>query len=50
MQEYKRQKVALESQVKEIQKRSVDHDTHLRVIDAWWSQVSLFCNILFGFC
>jgi hypothetical protein len=40
MQEYKREKNILESQIKEVQKRSVDHDDHLRVIDAWWSQVS----------
>jgi hypothetical protein len=39
MLEYKREKSTLESQLKDIQKRSVDHDDHLRVIDAWWSQV-----------
>lgn len=39
MQEYKRQKANLESQLKEIQKRSVDHDDHLRIIDAWFSQL-----------
>jgi hypothetical protein len=39
MLEYKREKATLESQLKDIQKRSVDHDDHLRVIDAWWSQV-----------
>ncbi|RDW78399.1 hypothetical protein BP5796_06251 [Coleophoma crateriformis] len=39
MLEYKREKATLESQLKDIQKRSVDHDKHLRVVDAWWSQV-----------
>jgi hypothetical protein len=40
MLEYKREKATLESQLKDLQKRSTDHDDHLRVIDAWWSQVS----------
>lgn len=39
MLEYKREKATLESQLKDVQKRSTDHDDHLRVIDAWWSQV-----------
>ena len=39
MLEYRREKATLESQLKDVQKRSVDHDDHLRVIDAWWSQV-----------
>lgn len=41
MLEYKRQKATLESQFRDIQKKSVDHDDHLRVVDAWWSQVCL---------
>lgn len=40
MLEYKREKATLESQLKDVQKRSVDHDDHLRIIDAWWSQVN----------
>ena len=40
MLEYKREKATLESQMKDVQKRAVDHDDHLRVIDAWWSQVT----------
>ena len=40
MLEYKREKATLESQLRDVQKRSVDHDDHLRVIDAWWSQVN----------
>jgi hypothetical protein len=39
MLEYKREKATLEAQLKDIQKRSANHDDHLRVIDAWWSQV-----------
>ncbi|TAQ85887.1 hypothetical protein B7494_g5799 [Chlorociboria aeruginascens] len=39
MLEYKREKATLESQLKDVQKRSVDHDDHLRIIDAWWSQL-----------
>jgi hypothetical protein len=44
MLEYKREKATLESQLKDIQKRSSDHDDHLRVVDAWWSQVNLHCS------
>jgi hypothetical protein len=40
MLEYKREKATLESQLKDVQKRSSDHDDHLRIIDAWWSQVN----------
>ena len=39
MLEYKREKATLEAQLKDAQKRSTDHDDHLRIIDAWWSQV-----------
>lgn len=39
MQEYKREKSILESQLRDVQKKSTDHDDHLRVVDAWWSQV-----------
>lgn len=46
MLEYKREKATLESQLKDVQKRSTDHDDHLRVIDAWWSQVNdISCEI-----
>lgn len=41
MQEYKRERDTLASQLKDAQKKAVDHDDHLRVIDAWWSQVIL---------
>ncbi|ELR03455.1 E3 ubiquitin-protein ligase bre1 [Pseudogymnoascus destructans] len=39
MTEYKREKALLESELKDVRKRSVDHDDHLRVVDAWWSQL-----------
>ncbi len=39
MQEYKRDKATLESELKDVKRRSVEHDDHLRVVDAWWSQV-----------
>ncbi|ESZ93723.1 hypothetical protein SBOR_5908 [Sclerotinia borealis F-4128] len=39
MLEYKREKATLESQLKNIQKKSTDHDDHLRIIDAWWTQL-----------
>lgn len=42
MLEYKREKATLESQLRDVQKRSVDHDDHLRVVDAWWTQVIPF--------
>ena len=41
MQEYKRERNNLESRVGEMVKRATYHDDHLRVIDAWWRQVSL---------
>jgi E3 ubiquitin-protein ligase BRE1 len=44
MQEYKREKNTLESQLKEVQKRAADHDDHLRVVDAWWTQVITDCS------
>lgn len=34
----------LESRVEELEKKSTYHDDHLRVIDAWWSQVRLRPN------
>ncbi|OCK77267.1 E3 ubiquitin-protein ligase-like protein bre1 [Lepidopterella palustris CBS 459.81] len=39
MREYKREKVALEAQVAEMEKRSAFHDDHLRTIDVWFSQL-----------
>ncbi|KAH8794180.1 BRE1 E3 ubiquitin ligase-domain-containing protein [Hyaloscypha finlandica] len=39
MREYKREKDTLESHLREVQKKSVDHDDHIRVINAWWDQL-----------
>jgi E3 ubiquitin-protein ligase BRE1 len=39
MLEYKREKATFESQLKDTRKKAIDHDDHLRVIDAWWMQV-----------
>lgn len=39
MQELRREKDTLESQLKDVQKRALDHDDHLRVVDAWWTQL-----------
>ncbi|CAO2649366.1 Nn.00g067510.m01.CDS01 [Neocucurbitaria sp. VM-36] len=39
MREFKREKVTLESQLTELEKRSQHHDDHLRIIDAWFDQL-----------
>ncbi|KIV80505.1 hypothetical protein PV11_08001 [Exophiala sideris] len=39
MQEYKREKSTLESQLKDMRKKSRYHDDHLRIIDSWFQQV-----------
>lgn len=41
MQEYGRKATTAESRLEELHKRSVHHDDHLRIVDAWWLQVSL---------
>lgn len=40
MLEYKREKNTLEARLQELEKKSTDHDDHLRIVDAWWLQVS----------
>ena len=40
MQEYKREKAAIENRLNELQRRTTHHDDHVRCIDAWFSQVS----------
>ena len=45
MQEYKREKVSLETKVKELSKAAIYHNDHLRVIDAWYNQVRSFSEI-----
>jgi len=39
MKEYKREKALYESQVQDLSKRSQHHDDHLRIVDAWFTQV-----------
>ena len=39
MQEYKRERTTLETQLKEMRKKARYHDDHLRVIDSWFRQV-----------
>ncbi|KAK5652489.1 hypothetical protein OQA88_10391 [Cercophora sp. LCS_1] len=39
MLEYKREKTNLEARLQELEKSSVDHDDHVRVIDAWLLQL-----------
>jgi E3 ubiquitin-protein ligase BRE1 len=43
MLEYKREKSNLEVRVQDLEKKSVDHDDHIRIIDAWWLQV---CRVI----
>ena len=42
MQEFKRERNTLETQLKELLKRTIYHDDHLRIIDAWFSQVRYY--------
>ncbi|KAK1756018.1 BRE1 E3 ubiquitin ligase-domain-containing protein [Echria macrotheca] len=39
MLEYKREKINLEARLQEAEKNSVDHDDHIRIIDAWVVQL-----------
>ncbi|KAI9768428.1 MAG: E3 ubiquitin-protein ligase bre1 [Geoglossum simile] len=48
MQEYKREKNTLETQLTEMTKRSTYHDDHLRIIDAWWKQLLDEVKLLAG--
>ncbi len=36
---YKREKVNLETRLQELEKSTVDHDDHIRIVDAWLLQV-----------
>jgi E3 ubiquitin-protein ligase BRE1 len=42
MREYKREKTTLEAQLSEMEKRAKFHDDHIRTIDSFFTQVSLF--------
>jgi hypothetical protein len=45
MQEYKREKMSLETKLKEMSKATAYHNDHLRVIDAWFNQVSILAHL-----
>lgn len=40
MQEYSRKAASIESRLEDLQKKTVHNDDHIRLIDAWWEQVS----------
>lgn len=48
MKEYKREKALYESQVQDLSKRSQHHDDHLRIVDAWFTQLLDEIRILVG--
>ncbi|KAF2715181.1 BRE1-domain-containing protein [Pleomassaria siparia CBS 279.74] len=48
MKEYKREKVIIESQLLETEKRSKYHDDHLRILDVWFDQLIDEIKILSG--
>ena len=43
MKEFKREKNAVEAELRDIEKKSRYHDDHLRAIDLWFEQVSTLC-------
>ncbi|KAL4899667.1 hypothetical protein BDW74DRAFT_163096 [Aspergillus multicolor] len=48
MQEYKRDKVSLEAKLKESSKATAYHGDHLRIIDAWYTQLIDEVKLLLG--
>ncbi|KAL1964218.1 hypothetical protein VTN77DRAFT_7176 [Rasamsonia byssochlamydoides] len=48
MQEFKREKLTLESKLKEMTKAATYHNDHLRIIDAWFKQLIDEVKILVG--
>ena len=46
MQEYKREKTTLESQLRDLQRRTLNHDDHLRFVNSWFDQVSRNLTVL----
>jgi E3 ubiquitin-protein ligase BRE1 len=48
MQEYSRKAATAEARLEELHKRSVHHDDHIRIVDAWWRQVCTFATMLFA--
>ena len=50
MQEYKRERSNLETRLNEMTKNASYHDEHLMVIDAWFSEVSIFSRTYLSSC
>jgi E3 ubiquitin-protein ligase BRE1 len=48
MLEYKRKTATLEADLRDVQKRALYHDDHLRIVDAWWSQLLDEVTLLSG--
>ncbi|KAL2855461.1 BRE1 E3 ubiquitin ligase-domain-containing protein [Aspergillus pseudoustus] len=48
MQEYKRDKLSLEAKLKETLKATANHNDHLRIIDAWYSQLIDEIKVILG--
>jgi E3 ubiquitin-protein ligase BRE1 len=48
MQEYKREKNALETKVNQMSKTTMQLNDHLRIIDAWYNQLIDEIKILIG--
>lgn len=48
MQEYKREKNALETRINEMSKKTIHHDEHLMVIDAWFGELIDEVKVLVG--
>lgn len=43
MQEYKRDRINLESRLNDMTKKALHHDEHLMLIDAWFIEVATYC-------
>ena len=46
MLEYKREKINLEARLQELERKSIDHDDHIRIVDAWWLQVRMRTHLM----
>lgn len=46
MQEYKRDRINLESRLNDMTKKALHHDEHLMLIDAWFIEVSHVLRLL----
>ena len=48
MQEFKRDRNTMEAQLKDMIKRATYHDDHIRLMDAWFSQVNIRIGVPFA--